>query len=177
VTVPRESLLETCVTEDSANDNCRWKFLSMASFCWEVIKCATKKEYYEKPRHLSVLRSLWPPDSEKNKSWKSLLFINWAKLDTCSLLLYHVLCLLIVVWDIKILYIVLSIFNLSWPYPPGVLVPFMQKPVSYKPAVVNEGMYISYHLTAQKEGKLAGRRGKTLALPFIDFLLHITKTN
>ena len=78
VTVPREILLETCVTEDSANNNCRWKLPSMASFCWEVIKCATKKEYYEKPRHLSVLRSLWPPDSEKNKSWKSLLFINWA---------------------------------------------------------------------------------------------------
>jgi len=52
----------------------------------------------------------------------------------------------------------------------------MQKPVSYKPAVVNEGMYISYHLPAQKEGKLAVVN-EGMYISFIDFLLHITKTN
>ena len=134
VTVPWEILLEACVTVDSANDNCRWKFLSMAGF-WGVIKCETEKEYYEKPRHYEYSSSLSTiSDLEKNKSWQSLLFISWAKLDTCSLFLTcRVPCSIIAVWD-------MNEYNIP-SYPPRIFMSFMQKPVNCKLAAVNEGVF------------------------------------
>ena len=51
-----ETLLETCVTVDSANNNGRWKFLLIPSL-WKVIKCETEKQYYYKPRHRIPLRN------------------------------------------------------------------------------------------------------------------------